>query len=236
MPNPSTNLFIGVDLVDGGCPSPRLVDIAFLDRSLTCEFDCWAFNFEGKSLLPGALAPPGFTLAIDGPQGLAGEAGATMRVCEKIGGVAGKSPYDFPRTGFPFSGFVTSSVRLFASLWQSGRFQLHGLPPPVGSETTLIEVYPGRAWHILAGLVTRQYEERLVKKTRVEGRRQRQRLLEAAGLRLPAGSKPTHDQLDAALAALIAFRFAEGNSTQQGDPPFWDESKQVLREGFIVYP
>jgi len=235
MLNPSPNLFIGVDLVDGCCPMPRPVDIAFVDRSLLCRFGRWDFNFDGKGLLPDALASPGFVLAIDGPQGLAGEVGATMRVCERMGGVAGKSPYDFPRTGIPFGDFVTSSVRLFASLWLSGRFHFYGLPPSTGHEATLIEVYPGKAWHILAKVLEEPSPS--AKKQRLAGRLQRDRLLEAAGLRLPPGSAPTHDQLDAALAALIAYRFANGKSTRcDGIAPCWDASKRVLREGFIIYP
>jgi len=235
MPDPSPNLFMGADLVDGCCPSPRPVDIAFLDRLLVCKFDRWDFNFEGEGLLPSAFRSSGFVLAVDGPQGLAGAPSATMRACEKIGGVAGKSPYDFPRTGIPFGGFVTSSVRLFATLWRSGAYHLHGFPPDPSHQATLIEVYPGKAWHILAKVLKEPPPS--AKKQRLAGRLQRQSLLEAAGLRLPSGTTPTHDQLDAALAALIALRFANGECTRSdGVAPFWDESKQVLREGFIIYP
>src|SRR3989442_345122 len=120
------NLFVGVDMVDGCKLSPRAVDVAFLDRSLICTFDQWDFDPQGKGLFPGQLRPPGFTLAIDGPQGLAGSPGDTMRRCERVGGVAGKSPYNFPPRNVPFSGFVESSVRLFGALWQSGKFHLHG--------------------------------------------------------------------------------------------------------------
>jgi predicted RNase H-like nuclease len=133
----------------------------------------------------------------------------------------------------PYSGFVASSIRLFAALWRSRRFHLHGFQAESTHEATLIEVYPGKAWVDLARLIQMPLTE---KKDRVEGRRQRQRLLEASQVRLPSGRLPTHDQLDAALAALIAFRFAEGETTQQGVSPFWDNSKQVIREGFIVYP
>ena len=136
--------------------------------------------------------------------------------------------------GVQFERFVQSSVRLFASLWRSRRFHLHGLPPPDTSQAALIEVYPGKAWHILATLL--KMPPPTVKKQRSAGRLQRQRLLKAAGLRLPPRPTPTHDQLDAALAALISLRFANGECTRcDGVSPFWDESKQVLREGFIVY-
>lgn len=215
-------------MVDGCKPSPKKVDIAFLDHSLVCTFATWDFDPQGRGLFPGQLRPPGFILAIDGPQGLAGSPGDGMRRCEKVGGVAGKSPYDFPSLDRPFAGFVVSSVRLFAALWQSGKFHLHGLPSSSTHQATLIEVYPGKAWTCLA--------KGLAKKQRLEGRRQRQRLLEVRGVRLPSGGLPTHDQLDAALGALIAFLFAQGDTIQEGTPPFWDASKQVLREGFIIYP
>ena len=227
------SLFIGLDMVDGCRPSPRKVDLAFLDRSLVCAFDQWDFDPSGKGLFPGQLKPPGFVLAIDGPQGLAGSPGDPMRRCERAGGVAGKSPYDFPPLNRPFAGFIVSSVRLYVTLWQSGKFHLHGLPSSSTHEASLIEVYPGKAW---ADLAKRRQIPLTEKKQRLEGRRQRQRLLEASGIRLSLSSLPTHDQLDAALAALIAFLFAEDKATEQGAQPFWDDAVQVLREGFIVYP
>jgi hypothetical protein len=227
------SLFIGLDMVDGCRPSPRKVDVAFLDRSLGCTFDQWDFDPKGKGLLPGQLGSPGFVLAIDGPQGLAGSPGDPMRICERAGGVAGKSPYDFPPLDRPFAGFIASSVRLFAALLQSGKFHLHGLPVSSSHEARLIEVYPGKGW---ADVAKRNEIPLTEKKQRLEGRKQRQCLLEASEIRLPPGSVPTHDQLDAALAALTAFRFAEGEATEQGVSPFWDSSKQVIREGFIVYP
>jgi len=227
------SLFIGLDMVDGCRPSPRKVDLASLDRSLVCTFDQWDFDSSGKGLFPGQLGPAGFVLAIDGPQGLAGSPGDLMRKCERVGGVAGKTPYDFPPLDRPFAGFIVSSVRLFATLWQSGKFHLHGLPSSSSHEGSLIEVYPGKAWADLAKRTQMLLTE---KKQRSEGRRQRQRLLEASGIRLSLSSLPTHDQLDAALAALIAFFFAEGKATEQGTRPFWDDASHVLREGFIVYP
>jgi predicted nuclease with RNAse H fold len=227
------SLFIGLDMVDGCRPSPRKVDLAFLDRSLVCAFEQWDFDSSGKGLVPGQLGPPGFLLAIDGPQGLAASPGQKMRECEREGGLPGKSSYDFPPPNMPYAGFVASSVRLFAALWWSRTFRLHGFQAESTHQATLIEVYPGKAWVDLARPIHMPLTE---KKDRLEGRRQRQRLLEASGVRLPSGGLPTHDQLDAALAALIAVLFAEGKTTQQGAPPFWDDSKQVLREGFIIYP
>ena len=229
------NCFIGLDMVDGSRPEPRPADLAFMDRSLICEFDLWEFDPTGKGLLPNQLRPPGFVLAIDGPQGLAGSPGDTMRKAERVGGIAGKSPYDFPPRGSPYSGFVTSSIRLFAALWRTGKFHLHGLPPTANHEATLIEVYPGTAWHKLARL-SKMDPRNLKRKTVREGREQRLRILERNGVRVVLGRLPNHDQLDAALAALTAARFAEGKTTEEGTRPFWDESQHVLREGLISYP
>lgn len=230
------NVFIGLDMVDGCAPYPRCVDIAFLDRTLACTFGTWSFDQKGTGLLPSQLRPPGFILAIDGPQGLAGSPEQRMRECERVGRVPGKCPYQFPPPGRIYSGFITSSIRLFASLWQSGKFHLNGRCAASCKEpnhqATLIEVYPGKAWRDLAlprGM-------RLAPKHSCKGREQRRDLLKAVGLTLPLDSLPNDDQLDAALAAYIAFLFAEGKTTQQGIAPKWNDANKVLREGFIVYP
>lgn len=228
----SARVFVGLDMVDGSRPSPRPVDLALLDESLECAFEQWAFRCDGRGLFPDELGPPGFVLAIDGPQGLAGEPGKTMRECEREGGTPGKSPYDFPQSG-PYAGYVSSSVRLFAVLWRSRKFDLHGFAPSGTGEASLIEVYPGNAWKTMSqetGLPL------TVKKQRRKGRQERTEILAALGLRMPVRSLPTHDQLDAALAALTALRYTNDQFRDEGTAPFWDGSRGVLREGFIVYP
>ncbi len=226
-------LYVGLDMVDGTKVPPRPVDWACLDDSLNCRFGQWDFNSEGKGLYPGELALAGFVLAIDGPQGLAGAPGRKMRECEREGGTPGKSPYDFPPPRQIFSGYLTSSIRLFATLWQSGLFHLHGMPREPSHQATLIEVYPGKAWPELATSTQMPLEG---KKRSLQGRRERKAILGAAGLSLPSTGIPSHDQLDAALEAFIAYRFAAGRYVQHGDPPVWDSTKGVLREGFIIYP
>ena len=47
---------------------------------------------------------------------------------------------------------------------------------------------------------------------------------------------PTHDQLDAAVAAYIAYLFTVGKTTEYGQNPFEDSRFGILREGFIVQP
>jgi len=169
---------------------------------------------------------------VDGPQGLAGAPGQSMRMCERELRTAGKCPYTFSPLGQPYAGFVRGSVELFYSLLQSGLFLLHGMsgPGPFG----LIEVYPGSAWPVLSG------GEPLEKKALLRGRRRRQRLLLQRGLRFPsdygADRPPTHDQLDAALAAYIGFLFWQGRTVSCGAGPAEDLGAGVLREGFIVQP
>jgi len=101
------------------------------------------------------------------------------------------------------------------------------------SEASLIEVYPGSAWPILAGC-------RLQKKSLLEGRRARYALLVRRGLTFAQGYSierpPTHDQLDAALAAYIAYLFGNGKTNDYGINPFQDPSLGTLREGLIVQP
>lgn len=222
--------FVGVDLVDGSRPSPRKVDIAFLDRSLRCAFDEWSFDPTGAGLLE--IGSAGVILAVDGPQGLAAHPGDRMRLCEKMVGVPGRCPYDLPLAG-PYAGFISSSVRLFASLWQCGRLHLYGGPPLPTHESALLEVYPGKAWRDVARLTRTPLT---AKKHSREGRQQRRNLLQTLGIQLPPDTVPAHDQLDAALAAYTAFLFSQGKTTSQGSPPFWDHSHSLLREGFIVYP
>ena len=47
---------------------------------------------------------------------------------------------------------------------------------------------------------------------------------------------PTHDQLDAAIAAYIAYLFTTSKTTEYGQDPFEDDSSGILREGLIIQP
>ncbi len=226
-------VFIGMDMVDGTRPTPRPVDLAFIDENWSCRFQKWTFDATGQGLFPGELTTDDFVLAIDGPQGLSGAPKSKMRVCERVWGAAGKTPYDFPTTG-PYAGYLTSSVRLYGNLWRTGKYHLFGLPKESSHEVKLLEVYPGGVWRKLGSAEGLPITD---KKTTKEGREQRRRLLEHCGVQLPEDStEVTHDQLDAALAALIAAFLEEGWTRADGVRPFWDQTHEVLREGYIVYP
>jgi hypothetical protein len=225
-------LFIGLDLTDPFAKRKRFCTRAVLDSRLRLVLDEWEYQENGTGIIPSTVKPP-FVLAIDGPQGLAGAPDSKMRICERALGAAGKSPYEFPIMGRPFAGFVIGSVKLFEQLSHNRKFNLLGMQ---GNPQTinLIEVYPGAAWPLLAG------HQHLPKKTSLQGRADRYEILLKLGVRfLPDFSLqtlPTHDHLDAALAAYIGYLFTNERVDYKGVAPFEDMIKSVLREGFIIQP
>lgn len=226
-------ILIGVDLTDPHAKWRRPCTRALLTHKLACTFDEWRFNEAGEGMIPSSMADARHILAVDGPQGLASSADRTMRACERQLGVAGKSPYSLPPLGRPFAGFIMGSVRLFYVIYKSGKYRLYGAPRVGRSSANLIEVYPGAAWRVLSA------KERLPKKTLRAGRKARLSLLQKHEVTFPGLDTqvlPTHDELDAALAAYIAYLFVNGQTTDSGEPPFEDVEHKVLREGFIVQP
>ena len=226
-------LFIGIDLSDPFAKHKRACTRAILGVDLYCMLDEWGYDLTGRTIVPPKVANLPHIVAIDGPQGLASSPERKMRLCEQQLRAAGKSPYDFRPIGQPYAGFVGGSVRLFYSLYKSGNFQLYGMPKTKLSAVNLIEVYPGSAWPVLAGY-------RLNKKRLLEGRRARYKLLLEQGIvfeqRYSIEKPPTHDQLDAALAAYIAYLFRNRKTRGFGNTPFEDASVGVLREGLVVQP
>ena len=225
--------FIGIDLSDPFARHKRPCTRAILGPDLRCTFDEWEYDITGFMLVPPAVVRFPYIVAIDGPQGLAGSPEQRMRLCEQQLRTAGKSPYDFPSEECPYAGFIRGSVKLFYSLYRSGNYCLHGMRKTEKSKINLIEVYPGSAWPVLAGY-------RLKKKSLLEGRKARYDLLMRRGLTFAQEYSiempPTHDQLDAALAAYIAHLFKKRKTADYGRNPFEDASVGVLREGLIVQP
>lgn len=227
-------LFVGIDLSDPFAKRERPCTRAILVPDLRCTFDEWIYNETGLAIVPPDVLHLPHIVAIDGPQGLAASAEQRMRVCEQQLGVAGKSPYGLPPIGCPYAGFVRGSVKLFYALYKSGGLRLYGMQKSQQSNSNLIEVYPGSAWSVLAG------GHHLTKKRLLEGRKARYALLVRRGLSFPQGYSieglPTHDQLDAAVAAYISYLFKKSKTSDYGRNPFEDASRGVLREGLIVQP
>ncbi len=212
-------LFVGIDLTDPYAKQVRPVTRAAMTETLDVSFSEWVYNKVGAGMVPRLDE---VIVAIDGPQGLA-KKGATMRQCERLLGTPGKTADHLPQGG-PFAGFIRGSVELFGELNQRMRLVDH----PGDTSGSLLEVYPGAGWATLS-----PEHEQLPKKTTLAGRQRRKETLETVGLRLPSGL-PSHDELDAALAAYVAFCFRGGRADCVGMPPFTDDG--VLREGFIIQP
>jgi hypothetical protein len=224
--------FIGIDLSDFFARRKRPCTRATIGENLNCIFGEWEFDLTGNQIAPDRMPSIQFVLAIDGPQGLAGNTEYAMRFSERRLGTVGKSPYAFHPIGQPYAGFIQSSVKLFYALSKSRRFQLYGLENDK-IDVNLIEVYPGAAWPVIAG-------HRLPKKRLLSGRQSRYAVLLEKGIKFSPDytveAPPTHDQLDAAMAAYIAYLFTIGKAVAYGQNPFEDERLHILREGFIVHP
>jgi hypothetical protein len=224
--------FIGIDLSDFFARHKRPCTRATIGTDLNCVFDEWEYNLTGNQVVPDKIPPTQFILAIDGSQGLAGNPERTMRIGERKLATVGKSSYAFRPIGQPYAGFVQGSVKLFYSLSKSPRFRLHGLKNDK-LDANLIEVYPGAAWPVIAG-------HGLPKKSLLAGRQSRYEVLLKNGIKFSAEYTaevpPTHDQLDAAIAAYTAYLFTIGKTEEHGQNAFEDKRFGILREGLIVQP
>jgi len=221
-------VFFGIDLSIAR-PSAR----AALNTNFVCTFDEWQYNNTADGIIPKENISQRSILAIDGPQGLAGLPEDAMRKSDRLLGAAGKSPYDFPMKGKPYAGFVRGSVVLFYSIYRSHHFHVNGMTETERFYHTVIEVYPGAAWRVLNNGIW------LSKKRSKSGREERFNLLKKLGLTFPqfvSPDLPTHDQLDAAVAAYTGYLFANNRTVIHGDYPSEDLKNEVLREGFIVQP
>ena len=113
------SLFISIDLSNFFAQYKHFYTRATIETNLNCIFEEWEYDLTGNQIVPDKIFPNQFILAIDGPQGLAGNPECTMRLSERKLGTAGKSPYTFRPTGQPYAGFVQGSVKLFYSLSKS---------------------------------------------------------------------------------------------------------------------
>lgn len=225
--------FIGIDLSDPFARRRRACARAILGPDLKCTFDEWQYDATGSTIVPKHLVSVPHIIAIDGPQGLSANSKRRMRLSERILGTAGKSPYDFLTIGQPYAGLVYGSVKLFYSLCICRNFNLYGLQKAEQGEANLIEVYLGSAWLSLA-------RQHLRNKKLPEGRRERYAILARFGLNFEPKYNlempPSHDQLDAALAAYTAYLFRNGKTKDFGEKPFEDTDCAVFREGIIIQP
>lgn len=227
-------VYLGVDLSSRYARVPRPNDACELvpngDGMLHALFWQWSWPAGDLASDPGPLLErirAARAVMIDGPQGLA-RAGAAVRESEQLCATAGKTGDRLPDLTRPYSGFLRSSVELYAAL------HARGVPVSVaGAPGGVHEFYPGGAWPRLAG-------RRLARKTSLEGRRQRTTLLRSFGVRFDSGSKPlSHDRNDACLGALLAAAAdggVAGLQVERVGPALWLDVRGILREGPIVMP
>jgi hypothetical protein len=221
--------YLGADLTDRYARAPRAIDVCGLTPlpggTLVARFWTWTWDAAPSPLEVGPLDDE-IRLArvamLDGPQGLA-RPPAAMRACERLTGAPGKTPHQLPPFYVPFAGFIHSSVELFAALHAAG------VPiSPIAGQQGCGEVYPGDMWTtVVSGLP---------KKGTPEGDRLRGAALGMIGVTgLPANV--THDQNDAAIAALAAAALdgvVSGVAAQLVGDALYIDKGGTLREGPMV--
>jgi len=150
-------------------------------------------------------------------RGMNGPLYANYRVCD----------FELIRRGMPL--YQVAATREAAAGWMRVGFDLAdtlraaGMHPPRTEQdhaAGLLEVFPDAAFVTLLG----GRPEPKSGPRAATGLAQRRRALEAAGISLDGGL--SHDELDAAAAALTALRWWEGQGCAVGDPA----------EGLIVLP
>ena len=225
---------MGWDLTDPYSRACRPVDAAEVDTRGRVRFSelRWPAPSRDGGFDPVGLAaafPVGAedVLVVDGPQALA-RPGASVREAERLLHTPGRTPDVLPEPGRPFSGFVRGSVLLFAALRARGGLPMLDVDTQVLGEARLFEAFPGATWRALA-------VEKLGAKASREGRERRRAVLEARGLRFPAGELPTHDQLDAALCAWLGWLTRKApEQVEAVGAPLTVEARGWLREGRIL--
>jgi hypothetical protein len=223
--------YLGADLTDRYATRCRPIDVCGLEPTGNGEFKAsfwqWFWDPAPKPLEVGPIAAElaaATCSMLDGPQGLA-RPGCSMRACDRKTAAAGKVPSERPDRSRLFGGFICSSLDLFTALHQ------RGLPiSPARPGTGVGEVYPGAIWPVLAKCA-------LPKKGTAAGSAARESLLRALGIL--CAKELGHDQLDAALAALVAAAAAGAidsvNVTMVGDSLCVDD-RGVIREGPMIVP
>lgn len=185
-------VYLGVDITDRYADSQREMDVCGLeiaDNGVIPHFWTWSWGSSEPivvtDLLPEILGAKATML--DGPQGLA-RVGCSIRASERSLAAAGKTGDTRPPLSQPYGGFVASSLDLFAAFHSAGLFD------PSSPDLKLQEVYPAAIWTRLA--------RGLPNKRRRDGRQARVAILLTLGVAVP--DAPSHDELDACAAALLA--------------------------------
>lgn len=236
--------YLGVDLTDGIRPAPRPIDVCGLARPkgpgparFRAAFWQWTYDGGGtrdaSALLPELRAARG--AALDGPHALAAP-GESVRQAERLLRAPGRTPDSLERITGPYAGFVRTSVELFAALDAAGIAVGTGEPATIAGRPEALEMpSPGAVAEFYPGVIWNRLVPRLPRKSLAAGLAARRSILEALGLAFPPG-RLTHDQLDAALGALLVAAWdgqVPGLAVERVGPPLVREGA-ILREGGIL--
>jgi hypothetical protein len=230
--------YLGADITDRYARRPRPVDVCGLTplppsrgegggrrplrgRSfLIARFWTWTWDGDGLGPVLDELSAARASM-LDGPAALAAE-GRSMRACERLCRAPGRTADGRGRLKGPYAGFIRTSLELFAAIDAAG-LQLGG----AGGEG-VGETFPGLVWSLLA--------RGMAGKGTALGLRQRAAALRACGVALPRVHL-THDQLDAAAAALVAAaarRAVPGIEIVLLGEPLRRRATGELEEGFVA--
>jgi hypothetical protein len=234
--------FVGIDLTDSYPTTSRPVDVAILNAQTgTIEFRDFRWPDRGSKVWPTAVAKAilpfrteDTVFVVDGPQALA-KPGSTTRAAERCLRTPAHTAWKIPAPrSMPFAGYISTSIDFFNALVQSG-FRLAELAEADPMLGTLFEAYPGAVWPRLY-----QGQVPLHSKATREGRDQRTEILKILGCRFVQPGPLTHDQLDAAVCAVLGWRFFYSSVacpvTLIGDIPVYRDANKVLREGRMLAP
>jgi len=220
------NMFLGVDLNGFKRPSA----IALLDGN-QISFDCWIYNKNGRNLKPSEDIS---VMAIDGPAGFSGQK-SMFRRCERLLNTPGKTYYSLEDCK-AYSQLIDASTQLFWNLHHKEEYSLYGTGKR--AETTLIEVWPLSGWRAFFEDALKQGRYIPGKKTGIEGQKFMKKSIEELGYVIEwTGADPPADHyLDAAMAAITAKHFKNGDFKKVGNRPEEDKNARCLREGYIIVP
>ncbi len=223
--------YIGADLTDRYSKRCRPVDVCGLTPTKRGQFKAtfweWLWDpapepLDAKPIV--AELRKARCAMLDGAQALA-RPGRSQRECDRAARAAGRVPDRRPDLSRPFGGFICSSLDLFAALTKA-RLKISPRRPGVG----IGEAYPGAIW-------TRLAKTRLPHKKTPQGRASRVKLLRT--WRVVCPPRPNHDQLDAAIAALVAAAAAgavPGMAVESVGEPLRSDKGGALREGTMIFP
>jgi len=226
--------FIGADLTDRYSPSCRPISVCGMrpyGNRIKAKFWIWTWTPGPADLSPNGIKQELIktqVVLLDGPQGVA-TAGRKMRDSERQLCTQAKTG-DTRNTLRDFcKGFVESSLDLFDVILRNKIID----PLTRDNRRGIGECYPGHTWKLLA----KQYGKKLVKKDCLEGRKARFCLLRDAfdvdfEPEFGNNSPPSHDQLDAALGALLAV--AVGKGVEGVDPVFFGEQLKLVKKEYLV--